>query len=143
MIPLFTANALDDKALPLYASTQNKREWLHVLDHCRAIELVLDRGEPGETYNVGSGVEKSIEEIADAVLKHTGKPDSLKTIVPDRPGHDRRYLLDSSKLRRKLDWEPEIDFEDGLRDTVEWYAANRAWWEPLRERLQVEETAWR
>ena len=99
-------------------------------------------GEPGETYNVGSGVEASIEEIADSVLELTGKPDSLKTIVPDRPGHDRRYLLDSSKLRRELGWEPEIDFESGLRETVEWYASNRAWWEPLRERLVVEETAW-
>src|SRR5439155_222309 len=89
---------LDARPLPLYASTENRREWLHVLDHCRAIELVLDRGEPGETYNVGSGIEKSIAEIADAVLEHTGKPASLKTIVPDRPGHDRRYLLDSSQI---------------------------------------------
>ena len=143
VIPLFVTNALDDRPLPMYSSTQNKREWLHVRDHCRAIELVLARGEPGETYNVGSGVEASIEEIADRVLELTGKPESLKTIVPDRPGHDRRYLLDSSKLRRELGWEPEIGFEDGLRETVEWYAANRAWWEPLRERLQVEETAWR
>jgi dTDP-glucose 4,6-dehydratase len=142
VIPLFVTNALDDRPLPMYASTQNKREWLHVRDHCRAIELVLARGEPGGTYNVGSGVEASIEEIADRVLELTGKPESLKTIVPDRPGHDRRYLLDSSKLRRELGWEPEIGFEDGLRETVEWYSANRAWWEPLRERLQVEETAW-
>jgi len=143
VIPLFVTNALDDRPLPMYASTQNRREWLHVRDHCGAIELVLARGEPGGTYNVGSGVEASIEEIADRVLELTGKPESLKTIVPDRPGHDRRYLLDSSKLRRELGWEPEIGFEDGLRETVEWYAANRAWWEPLRERLQVEETAWR
>ena len=142
VIPLFVTNALDDRPLPMYSSTQNKREWLHVRDHCRAIELVLTSGEPGETYNVGSGVEASIEEIADSVLELTGKPESLKTIVPDRPGHDRRYLLDSSKLRRELGWEPEIDFESGLRETVEWYAANRGWWEPLRERLQVEETAW-
>ena len=143
VIPLFVTNALDERPLPMYSSTQNKREWLHVRDHCRAIDLVLARGEPGATYNVGSGVEASIEEIADRVLELTGKPESLKTIVPDRPGHDRRYLLDSSKLRRELGWEPEIGFEDGLRETVEWYAANRAWWEPLRERLQVEETAWR
>jgi len=143
VIPLFVTNALDDRQLPMYASTQNKREWLHVRDHCRAIELVLQRGEPGGTYNVGSGVEASIEEIADRVLELTGKPESLKTVVPDRPGHDRRYLLDSSKLRLELGWKPEIGFEDGLRETVEWYAANRGWWEPLRERLQVEETAWR
>ncbi len=142
VIPLFVTNALDDRPLPMYASTQNRREWLHVRDHCRSIELALEKGEPGETYNVGSAVEASIEEIADRVLELTGKPDSLKTIVPDRPGHDRRYLLDSSKIGRELGWEPEIGFEDGLRETVEWYAANRAWWEPLRERLQVEETAW-
>ena len=143
VIPLFVTNALDDKPLPMYASTQNRREWLHVRDHCRAIELALEQGALGETYNVGSGVEASIEEIADRVLALTGKPESLKTIVPDRPGHDRRYLLDASKIRRELGWEPEIGFEDGLRETVEWYAGNRAWWEPLRERLQVEETAWR
>jgi dTDP-glucose 4,6-dehydratase len=143
VIPLFVTNALDDRPLPMYASTQNRREWLHVQDHCRAIELALARGEPGETYNVGSEVEASIEEIADRVLELTGKPESLKTIVADRPGHDRRYLLDSSKIRRELGWEPEIGFDDGLGATVEWYAANRAWWVPLRERLQVEETAWR
>ena len=144
VIPLFTTNALDDRELPLYASTQNRREWLHVSDHCRAIELVLERGRDGETYNVGSGVERSVEEIADRVLELTGKPEALKTIVPDRPGHDRRYLLDSSKLRRELGWEPEVGFEEGLRATVEWYRENRAWWEPLRERAPVQETAaWR
>jgi dTDP-glucose 4,6-dehydratase len=142
VIPLFVTNALDDRPLPMYASTQNRREWLHVRDHCRAIELALEKGAPGETYNVGSAVEASIEEIADRVLELTGKPESLKTIVPDRPGHDRRYLLDSSKISSELGWRAEIGFEDGLRETVEWYAANRGWWEPLRERLQVEETAW-
>jgi dTDP-glucose 4,6-dehydratase len=143
VIPLFLTNAFDDRELPLYASTQNRREWLHVDDHCRAIELVLERGREGETYNVGSGVERSIAEIADLVLELTGKPASLKTIVPDRPGHDRRYLLDSSKLRRELGWEPEISFEAGMRSTVEWYRENRDWWEPLKERALVRETAWR
>jgi dTDP-glucose 4,6-dehydratase len=142
VIPLFVTNALDDGPLPMYASTQNRREWLHVHDHCRAIERVLEAGRAGETYNVGSGVEKSIEEIADLVLELTGKPDDLKQIVPDRPGHDRRYLLDSSKLQSELGWEPEIAFDDGLRDTVEWYAAHRDWWQPLKERLLVEESAW-
>ncbi|HEY3577164.1 MAG TPA: dTDP-glucose 4,6-dehydratase [Gaiellaceae bacterium] len=142
VIPLFLTNALDDRELPLYASTQNRREWLHVADHCDAIELVLDRGREGETYNVGSGLERSIDEIADLVLELTGKPDSLKTIVPDRPGHDRRYLLDSSKLRSELGWRPAISFEDGLRATADWYAASRAWWEPLRDRAPVRETAW-
>jgi dTDP-glucose 4,6-dehydratase len=143
VIPLFATNALDDKPLPLYASTANKREWLHVLDHCRAIELVLERGELGETYNVGSGVEKSISEIADAVLEHIGKPESLKTIVPDRPGHDRRYLLDSTKIREQLGWRDEIAWEDGIAQTVAWYADNREWWEPLRDRAPVDEASWR
>jgi dTDP-glucose 4,6-dehydratase len=143
VIPLFATSALDDRPLPLYASTANKREWLHVLDHCRAIELVLERGRPGETYNVGSGVEKSIEEIADAVLEHTGKPESLKTIVPDRPGHDRRYLLDSSKIRGELGWSEAIGWREGITDTVRWYAENREWWEPLRDRAPVDEAAWR
>ena len=142
VIPLFLTNAFDDRELPLYASTQNRREWLHVDDHCRAIELVLEQGREGETYNVGSGLERSIEEIADLVLGLTAKPESLKTIVPDRPGHDRRYLLDSTKLRKELGWQPQTEFEDGLRATVEWYAANRGWWEPLRERAPVRETAW-
>jgi len=142
VIPLFVTNALDERPLPMYASTQNRREWLHVRDHCRAVELVLENGAEGETYNVGSGVEASIEEIADRVLELTGKPASLKTIVPDRPGHDRRYLLDSSKIERELGWRPEIGFDEGLRETVEWYAGNRTWWEPLRERAPVEETAW-
>jgi len=142
LIPLFVTNALDGRELPLYASTANRREWLHVDDHCRAIELVVEGGREGEAYNVGSGVERSIEQIADLVLELTGRPASLKTIVPDRPGHDRRYLLDSSKLRRELGWQPLISFEDGLRATVEWYAANRAWWEPLKARAPVRETAW-
>jgi dTDP-glucose 4,6-dehydratase len=141
LIPLFLTNALDDRELPLYASTQHRREWLHVDDHCRAIDLVLERGREGETYNVGSGVEGSIEEIADLLLELTGKPESLKTIVADRPGHDRGYLLDSSKLRSEFGWLPEVSFADGLRATVEWYAANREWWEPLRERAPVRETA--
>jgi dTDP-glucose 4,6-dehydratase len=144
VIPLFTVNALDDQPLPLYASTQNRREWIHALDHCTAIDAVLARGRVGETYHVGTAVERSIEEIADAVLAATGKPSSLKTIVPDRPGHDRRYVLDTGKIRRELGWAPEIDFESGLRDTVAWYTAHRDWWEPLRGRAPVAEAeAWK
>jgi dTDP-glucose 4,6-dehydratase len=142
VVPLFVTNALDDRPLPLYASTENRREWLHVLDHCRAIELVLERGRVGETYNVGSGIEKSIVEIADAVLSLTGKPEALKTIVPDRPGHDRRYLLDSSKLRGELGWEPSIGFDEGLEATVRWYADNREWWELVKGRAPVVEETW-
>ncbi|MCL4449607.1 MAG: dTDP-glucose 4,6-dehydratase [Actinobacteria bacterium] len=142
VIPLFVANALDDIPLPLYASTENRREWLHVDDHCRAIEMVLQDGTSGEVYHVGSGVEYSINQLADAILKILGKPESLKTIVADRPGHDRRYLLDSTKIRNKLGWEPLVDFDEGLLRTVKWYADNRAWWEPLKKRAPVVETAW-
>ena len=142
VIPLFTVKAIDDTPLPMYASTKNRREWLHVYDHCRAIDAVLASGQIGETYNVGSGVERSIEDIADVVLESLGKPTDLKTIVPDRPGHDRRYLLDSTRIRTELGWEPAVPFEHGLAETVAWYVDNRDWWEPLRDRAPVEETAW-
>jgi dTDP-glucose 4,6-dehydratase len=143
VLPLFATYALDDKPLPLYASTDNRREWIHAIDHCKAIDLVIDKGRSGETYHVGTGVEKSITEIADLVLDVLGKPESLKTIVPDRPGHDRRYVLDWSKITRELGWEPSIPFETGARETIEWYAANRAWWEPLKGvGPVVEESAW-
>ena len=143
VIPLFTTNAIDDEALPMYASTQNKREWLHVLDHCEAIDLVLHEGRPGETYNVGSGIEATIEEIADRVLELTGKPASLKKIVPDRPGHDRRYLLDATKIRMELGWTASRAFDEGLAETVAWYEANHDWWEPLKARAPVEESSWK
>ncbi len=143
VVPLFTTNALDDEPLPMYASTQNKREWLHVLDHCEAIDLVLHEGTPGETYNVGSGLEATIEEIADRVLELTGKPTSLKTIVPDRPGHDRRYLLDASKIESELGWAASRGWDEGLAETVAWYAENRSWWEPLKARALVEESSWK
>ena len=144
VIPLFTTNALDDLPLPLYRHSENRREWLHVEDHCRAIELVLLRGRIGETYNVGSGDERSVDEIADAVLEAAGKPGTLKTYVEDRPSHDRRYLLDHSKISRELGWEPQVPFTQGLRETVEWYRANRGWWEPKRARALagVDESRW-
>ncbi|HEX3540107.1 MAG TPA: dTDP-glucose 4,6-dehydratase [Acidimicrobiales bacterium] len=142
VVPLFTTRALDDLPLPLYASTENRREWIHALDHCSAIEAVLDRGQIGETYHVGTGLEASIEEVADRILALLGKPASLKSIVADRPSHDRRYLLDSSRIRRQLGWEPAITWEQGLADTVRWYADHREWWEPLRDRAPVVETAW-
>jgi len=143
VIPLFVTRALAGEPLPLYASTANRREWLHVADHCRAVELVLAKGRLGETYHVGSGVEASIDQIADAVLEATGRPSSLKTIVADRPGHDRRYLLDSTKLRTELGWAPEVDFGEGLAETVSWYAQNEGWWRPLIGRSPVVEGAWR
>jgi dTDP-glucose 4,6-dehydratase len=143
LIPLFVTNAIDDLPLPLYASTENRREWIHVLDHCDAIDAVIERGRVGETYHVGTGVERSIDQIADAVLAALGKPASLKTIVPDRPGHDRRYVLDCTKIGNELGWAPIRDFDAGLAATVEWYVSHRDWWEPLRDRAPVQEsTAW-
>ena len=142
LIPLFTTLAIRNEPLPLYASTANRREWIHADDHCAAIALVLDRGRIGETYNVGTGVERSIEEIADLILRALDRPASLKTIVADRPGHDRRYLLDATKIRAELGWRPTIDFRDGLRSTVDWYVAQPEWWERLRARADVDEQRW-
>ena len=144
VIPFFTTLALQDRELPMYASTQNRREWIHAVDHCRAIDAILASGRVGETYHVGTGIERSIEQIADLVLAHLDKPSSLKTIVPDRPGHDRRYVLDWSKIRRELGWEPVVDWETGLAETIDWYATHREWWEPLRDRAPVvESSAWK
>jgi dTDP-glucose 4,6-dehydratase len=142
VIPLFTTNALQGKPLPLYRHSENRREWIHVVDHCLGIECILERGTVGETYHIGTGVEKSVEQIADAVLEVLGLPRSLKTYVEDRPGHDRRYLLDSSRIRRELDWQPTIDFEQGLPETVQWYQAHPEWWKPLLDRAAVQETGW-
>ncbi len=142
VIPLFTTRALDNQPLPLYQHSQNRREWVHVLDHCHAIDLMIHRGKAGEVYNVGTGVEKTIEEIADSVLNTLNLPQSMKTYVPDRPSHDRRYLLDSSKVRTELGWKPLIDFADGLRETVQWYVGKRQWWQVLKEREAVQEGNW-
>ena len=145
VIPLFTTRALAGEALPLYASTKNRREWLHVDDHAAAIDAVVHRGRVGETYNVGSGTEVDVEGIADTVLAALGlgpqEAARLKTIVPDRPSHDRRYLLDSQKLRTELGWAPRVAWSDGIADTVAWYTANEAWWRPLLGRSPVVEGA--
>jgi dTDP-glucose 4,6-dehydratase len=141
-IPLFTTRALTGRPLPVYASSACRREWLHVDDHCRAIERVLLAGRLGATYNVGSGVEASIADLAGAILGLLGLPSSMIEIVPDRPGHDRRYLLDSSLIRAELAWAPQVDFESGLAATVNWYASHRDWWEPLLRRAVVDEGGW-
>ncbi len=145
LIPLFTTNAIQDLPLTLYRSSHNRREWLHVEDHCRAVAAVIQRGKIGETYNVGSGVEKSIEEISDFILSVLDKPQRLKTYVPDRPGHDCRYLLDSGKIARDVGWEPTIQFEDGMRETIQWYVENREWWQTIRQKADsevVQEDKW-
>ena len=142
LIPLFVSNLLDNKKVPLYKQSQNKREWIHVLDHCKAIDLILKQGKIGETYNVGTEVEKSVEEITDIILKALNQPESMKEYVEDRPGHDRRYLLDSSKIMNELGWKPEIPFEQGMQETIEWYKNNRQWWEPLKEKKLIQEDKW-
>lgn len=129
VIPLFTTNAIEEKSLPLFKSSQNRREWIHVNDHARGIEAILLHGREGEAYNIGTLVEKSVEEIADAVLTTLGKPTTLKSYVPDRLQHDRRYLLDPSKIERELDWKPEVKFEEGMRETIHWYRDNPEWWQ--------------
>lgn len=143
VIPLFITRALEDEPLPLYRQTAHRREWLQVDDHCRAIDAILQRGRVGETYNIGSGEERGIEELADQILELLRKPKTLKRYVDDRPGHDRRYLLDHSKIVRELRWEPEIDFAAGLRSTVEWYRTHRDWWRRKRtESTAVDEFGW-
>jgi len=144
VIPLFVTSALLDEPLPLYRHSRNKREWLHVDDHCAAIELILERGTIGETYNVGSGDERSIDELADLILEGCGKPTSLKRYVEDRPGHDRRYLLDHSKITTELGWSPRVAFPDGLESTIAWYREHRDWWGPKRQavRDQLDEARW-
>ena len=138
LIPLFTTNAIQDLPLTLYRSSHNRREWLHVDDHCCAIASVIHNGKIGETYNIGSGVEKSIEEISDFILDVLEKPKNLKTYVPDRPGHDCRYLLDSEKIVRELGWKPKILFEQGMRQTIQWYVKNREWWEKIQQDAKTE-----
>ena len=141
LIPLFISKAICNQPLTLYKSSQNKREWLAVEDHCRAIDLIIRQGKSGERYNVGSQTEKSVEEIADSILQILGKPQSLKTYVPDRPGHDRRYLLDSRKIQQELGWKLETDFETGLKNTVGWYINHRQWWQQSQS-SQIHEDRW-
>ncbi|HSU30263.1 MAG TPA: dTDP-glucose 4,6-dehydratase [Bryobacteraceae bacterium] len=127
LIPLMISNALEDKPLPIYGDGQQIRDWLYVEDHCRAVRTVLEKGEPGEVYNIGGNCSLPNLEVVRRILKATGKPESLLTRVADRPGHDRRYALTNAKLTRQTGWEPEMDFDQGLSKTVEWYLANQPW----------------
>lgn len=130
-IPLFVTNAIDDQALPLYGDGKYRRDWLAVEDHCAAIERVFRDGQPGTVYNVGGGNERENLEVARQILSCLGKPESLIRHVADRPGHDRRYAVDCTRLRR-LGWQPTVAFEEGLRRTVEWYRTNESWWRPIK-----------
>ena len=132
VIPLFVTNAIDDIPVPLYGDGRNVRDWLHVDDHCRAIELLIDKGTNGEVYNIGGGNDVMNVDLTKRILATLGKPLSLIKPVADRPGHDRRYCLDTSKLRA-LGWAPQVAFETGLRDTIDWYRRNDWWWRPIKE----------
>ncbi len=129
LIPLMIANALGNKPLPVYGDGLNVRDWLYVGDHCAAIDAVRAKGVPGQVYNIGGDNEWKNIDIVKLLLALLRKPESLISFVTDRPGHDRRYAMDASKIRRDLGWEPEHTFERGIRETVEWYIANRPWWE--------------
>jgi dTDP-glucose 4,6-dehydratase len=131
LVPLFITNALDDEPLPLYGDGHQVRDWIYVLDHCAAIDLVLRQGRDGEVYNIAGGHEVANVTLTHAILRWLGKPDSLIRLVADRPGHDRRYALDASKLWR-LGWAPRYPFETALETTVRWYREHEAWWRPLK-----------
>ena len=130
-IPLFVTNALDDQPLPMYGDGRYRRDWLSVFDHCAGIEHVFRHGEPGTIYNIGGGNERENIAVADVILAHLGKPKSLIRFVQDRPGHDRRYAVDCSRLCA-LGWAPTVPFEKGLRATVDWYRTNQGWWRKIK-----------
>ena len=132
IIPLFTTNAIDGIAVPLYGDGNQRRDWLHVDDHCRAVDLLIDQGVEGEVYNVGGGNEVANIDLTRRILELLGRPISLIKPVADRPGHDRRYCLDTSKLRA-VGWAPQVAFEEGLTATVEWYRDQPSWWRPIKE----------
>jgi len=137
VIPLFVTNLIDGRKVPLYGDGLNVRDWLHVADHCRGIQLVAEAGRPGEIYNIGGGTELTNRELTEKLLAATGRDWSFVEPVTDRKGHDRRYSVDISKISAELGYQPQVDFAVGLADTVEWYRENRAWWEPLKERAQL------
>jgi dTDP-glucose 4,6-dehydratase len=134
LVPLFVTNAIDDQPLPVYGTGLNRRDWLHVEDHCAALVTLLRHpGIEGETFNIGGGKELDVLTVTGTILKLLGKPATLVRHVEDRPGHDRRYAVDSGKLARLTGWAPRVGFEDGIRETVDWFRANEAWWRPIKE----------
>ncbi|MBE2940081.1 dTDP-glucose 4,6-dehydratase [Anoxybacillus flavithermus] len=131
LIPLMIINALNDRPLPVYGDGLNVRDWLHVEDHCSAIDLVLHKGRNGEVYNIGGNNERKNIEVVKAILQYLNKPESLIAFVEDRLGHDRRYAIDATKIREELGWQPRYTFEEGLKKTIDWYLENRSWWENI------------
>jgi len=132
LIPLMISNAVEDKELPIYGDGSNVRDWIHVEDHCEAIDLIIDKGRAGEVYNIGGNSERTNIEVVRTILKALGKPESLIRFVEDRPGHDRRYAIDFSKLHKELGWRPKLDFEEGIQRTIDWYTTNQTWWKRIR-----------
>jgi dTDP-glucose 4,6-dehydratase len=132
LIPLFTTNLIEDKKIPLYGDGLNVRDWLYVEDHCSAIDLIIHKGRIGETYCVGGNSEKTNKEITYKILELMGKDESSIEFVKDRPGHDKRYAIDFSKIKNELDWEPSVTFEEGMQKTIEWYKNNEAWWKNIK-----------
>ena len=131
LIPLIIANALNDKPLPVYGKGDNVRDWLYVIDHCKAIDLIVRKGTVGEVYNIGGHNEKTNLEVVKIILKELGKSEDLIQFVKDRPGHDRRYAIDPTKIRRELGWEPTTFFDEGIKKTIKWYLDNKTWWENI------------
>jgi len=132
LIPLMISNAVEDKEVPVYGDGLNVRDWIYVEDHCRALDQVLHQGQEGEVYNVGGRSERTNLSVVETILDHLGKPHSLIRFVKDRPGHDRRYAIDFSKIERDLKWRPQVSFEEGIRLTVEWYQEHRPWWRKIK-----------
>jgi dTDP-glucose 4,6-dehydratase len=132
LIPLMISNALENKELPVYGDGMNIRDWLHVRDHCQGIDQVFHHGKPGEVYNIGGNNEHTNIEIVKLILAELGKPESLIKYVKDRPGHDRRYAIDATKINGSLGWTPQISFDEGIRSTIRWYLEHRTWWEHIK-----------
>ena len=143
LIPKTIIRASMSMKIPIYGSGRNVRDWIYVLDHCRAVENVLDRGEPGEVYNISSGDERANLELVKEILERMGRDETLIQFVEDRPGHDLRYSLNSSRIREELGWRPKYSFDEGMKKTVEWYLENERWWRPLADRNLLDPTPWK
>jgi len=134
MIPLFITNLLEDKKIPIYGSGDNVRDWIHVRDHNRGVKMIIDKGKIGETYCLGGNNEVANIDISKMILKLLDKSEEMIEYVKDRPGHDKRYAIDFSKAEKELGWNPEVDFNEGLKKTVEWYKNNKEWWQKLKSK---------
>ena len=131
LIPLIISRALADEELPVYGTGENVRDWLHVSDHCKAIDLIIRNGREGEVYNIGGHNERTNLEVVKTILRALDKPESLIRFVKDRPGHDRRYAIDPTKLETELGWKPQYNFDTGIQQTIQWYLDNQEWWKNI------------